>query len=103
MQAHILKAELHYLNGNIDAAQTEYLVSIKAAHEHKYLHYEALAYELHGMFLIENSMPDEGVGQLKVALDKYKLWGANRKVKELEDFMDVIDPTHLRSKLKVRI
>ena len=56
-------------------------------------HYKALAWE--------NQMIEEGTDQLKMALDKYNQWGAKRKVRELEQFMET-DPNNLRQELKIR-
>ena len=102
LQARLLQAELHYLNGDVKSAQLEYKASISAAHNHKFPHYKALACELHGIFCLENQMIEEGTDQLKMALDKYNQWGAKCKVRELEQFMKTIDPTHLSQELKIR-
>ena len=47
-KALLLQAELHYLNGDLELADTVYEASIKSAREHKFIHEEALAYELYG-------------------------------------------------------
>jgi len=99
MRAKLLQAELHYLNGDLKSADVAYKASIVSAREHKFTHYEALACELYGIFCVENRMVDEGAKQLQTALDKYRQWGAMRKVKELQLFVDSVDPVYLR-KLK---
>ena len=101
--AKLLEAELCYLNGDIDSADVAYKASIVSAHEHRFLHYEALAYELHGIFCMENQMADRGLVQLQMALDKYKQWGAMRKVTDLQMFIDLVDPTYLRRELNIVI
>jgi len=89
----LLQAELHYLNGNIGCAGEAYVASIKSAQIHKFLHEEALAYELYGIFCVENKMIDEGINQLSMALDKYKLWGALKKCDDLQIFIDIVSST----------
>lgn len=92
----LLQAELHYLNGDLESADVAYRASIMSAREHKFLHREALAYELHGIFCIENQMIDKGRGQLDKAIDKYKQWGAFKKASELQLFMDSVGTTLLQ-------
>jgi len=101
--ARLLEAELCYLNGDIDSADIAYTASIMSAHKHKFLHYEALAYELHGIFCVENQMADRGVVQLRMALDRYKKWGATRKVTYLQMFIDLVDAVHLCRELNIFI
>jgi len=84
----LLQAELHYLDGHLNSAEVAYKASIVSAREHKFLHEEALAYELYGIFCMENQMVDQGVEQLNIALDKYKEWGAMKKAEELQHFID---------------
>ena len=75
----LLQAELHYLDGHLFSAEVAYKASIVSAREHKFLHEEALAYELYGIFCMENQMVDQGVEQLNIAIDKYKQWGTIKK------------------------
>lgn len=89
--AKLLQAEFHYLNGDLQLADVAYRASIVSAREHKYIHFEALAYELYGIFCLENQMREEGHNQLKMALKKYKQWGALKKVSDLQIFMDSAD------------
>ena len=93
---------MHYLDGNLELAELAYRASIESAHAHRFLHEEALAYELYGLFLLENGRVDEGSDQLNIALDKYEKWGALRKVDDLQEFILSIDPYPLKS-LKVKI
>ncbi|KAL7533852.1 hypothetical protein ACHAXR_005484 [Thalassiosira sp. AJA248-18] len=75
-KSQLLKAELHYLNRDYQSAEDAYNASIKSAREHKFIHEEALANELYGIFCIENKMTGKGIEQLHIAVDKYKQWGA---------------------------
>jgi len=85
----LLWAELQYLDGDIESADASYRASVKSAHDHKFLQEEALALELHGIFLIENNMVTEGLQQLQIARDKYIKWGAIKKAGAVEDFIDL--------------
>mmetsp|Transcript_31775 Transcript_31775/g.57522 ORF Transcript_31775/g.57522 Transcript_31775/m.57522 type:complete len:221 (+) Transcript_31775:47-709(+) len=87
----LLQAELHYLNGDFETAEVAYKASIKSADDHKFIHEEALAYELHGMFCVENHWVDKGSKQLHLALEKYKQWGAMKKANELQLFINLIN------------
>ena len=87
----LLQAELYYVEGNLESAEAFYKASIKAAHEHKIIHEEALACELYGIFCVENKMADEGLKQLRIALDQYKQWGAMKKANTLQLFIDRVD------------
>ena len=93
----LLQAELHYLDGDLISAETAYKASIKSA---GFIHEQALAYELYGIFCVENNMVDEGSKQLCIAVDKYKEWGAVKKADEVQLFIDLVDPIYLH-KLKL--
>jgi len=85
----LLQAEYYYLDGQLKKAEIAYEASIKSAHVHTFLHEEALAYELYGIFCIENHMVTKGFVQLHVALDKYREWGATKKVEDVQIFIDL--------------
>ena len=87
----LLQAELPYLNGDLGSAAAMYEASIKSAHEHKFIHEEALAYELHGRFFVETHMSEEGSNQLRAAVSKYKEWGATKKANDVQLYLDAIN------------
>lgn len=87
-----LRAEYSYLNGDLEGAEKQYNASIESAIAHKYFNEEAFVRELYGIFCIENKMVEKGVGQLHLSLQKYKDWGAMKKVKDLQKFIDIVDP-----------
>ena len=99
-KSRLLQAELHYLDGDLVSAEAAYKFSIISAHEHKFIHEEALAYELYGIFCVENHMVDKASKQLHIAIDKYRKWGAMKKAEDVQLFIDLIGPSHCR-KLKV--
>ena len=99
----LLQAEVHYLNGELMLANDAYEASIISAKRNHFFHYEALAHELYGIFCLENRITDQGIKQLQSALAKYEKWGATKKVTELQNFIDMVNPSYLRRELKIRI
>jgi len=89
----LLWAELQYLDGDIKSADASYRASIKSARDHKFLHEEALALELYGIYLVENKMVAEGLRQLQMASETYTRWGAMRKAGAVNDFIDLVRRT----------
>ena len=96
----LLQAELHYLNGEHKSAEAAYEESIASAQSHKFLHYEALAFELYGIFCVESQKEKKGIEQLRLAVDKYSEWGAVVKVGSLQQYVDNVNPSHLRKKFR---
>ena len=84
----LLQAELHYLNRDLISADRAYEASIRSARDHKWLNEEALAYELHGVFCVENGMRDKGTTQLRAAIDRYREWGATNVAKRVQLYVD---------------
>jgi len=87
----LLKAELHYLNNRHSMAKFSYQAAIASACDHKFFHEEALANELYGIYLVENKMVLEGMKQLRMAMCKYKKWGAMKKADAVEDFTYLVN------------
>ena len=88
--AKLLQAEVHYLNGDLTSSDDSYKASIKAAREHKFIHYEALGYELYGIFCIETKNVEKGMEKLQISVARYIEWGADRKVEDLRSFMELV-------------
>mmetsp|Transcript_31119 Transcript_31119/g.56975 ORF Transcript_31119/g.56975 Transcript_31119/m.56975 type:complete len:112 (+) Transcript_31119:490-825(+) len=86
----LLQAELYYLNRRHAMAELKYQASITSAYNHRFFHEEAMARELYGIYLVENKMAVRGIPQLEMALDKYKKWGAVRKVDSLKEFIAMV-------------
>lgn len=85
----LLQAELYYLEANLEWAETAYTASIQSASDHNFIHEEALACELYGIFCIENHMVEKGSRHLLAALDKYKQWGATKKANQVKGNMQL--------------
>jgi hypothetical protein len=86
----LLQAELHYLDGRLEAAEKAYQASIKSARDHRFIHEEALAHELYGVFCVENGMGETGLMQLRIAMGKYEEWGARRKANEVQLYLAAV-------------
>ena len=101
-KSQLLHAELCYLEGNLELADFFYNNSIQSAHELELVHEEALACERYGVFCVENQnqMIDKGLKQLRLALAKYKQWGAMKKVDELQLFIDLVDQAYFVRKAR---
>ena len=80
----LLKAELHYLNGDLNLAELAYESSIVSARDHKFIHEEALAHELYGFFCLENHFVSKAMEQLTLAYEKYIKWGAFKKADDMK-------------------
>lgn len=81
----MVEAEIARLKGNETTAADLYDRAIDAAHDGQFLQDEALANELAARFVIE-LRPNSRVGAmyLRDARYAYQMWGAQRKVEELE-------------------
>ncbi len=86
-KALLLQAEKYYTTGNLDEAKASYEASVKSAREHKFIHEEALAYELYGIFRIETGHLENGKELLKTAQSLYAEWGALKKASEVFPLM----------------
>lgn len=86
-KALLLQAEKYYTTGNLDEAKASYEASIKSAREHKFIHEEALGYELYGIFRIETGHQENGKDLLKTAQSLYAEWGALKKASEMLQLM----------------
>ena len=86
----LLQAELYSLDGRRNMAELAYQSSIVSAHDHKFIHEQALACELYGVFLVENKNVQGGMKQLQIAHDQYKQWGALKKVSDVIDLMTLV-------------
>ncbi|KAL9184861.1 hypothetical protein ACHAXT_002638 [Thalassiosira profunda] len=96
-KAMLLQAELFYVDGDLLSAEAAYKASIMSAHEHKFVHEEALAYELHGVFCVENGMVTNGLEQLRAAIDRYRKWGAAKVAKRVQIYVDGLSTGAKRS------
>jgi len=92
----LLQAELNYLDGRYVMAELAYESSILSARDHKFIGEEAMAYELFGIYLVENKKIDRGVEQLEMSYKKYTQWGAFRKAMDVRNIIELVKPVMLQ-------
>ena len=73
----LLEAEHMYTLGEYDRASSLYDSAIRSAHDHKFLHGEAIASELTGIFYHERGLHSESYPYLVHSVSSYKEWGAH--------------------------
>ena len=73
----LLEAEQMHTLGDFDSAASFYERSVRSAREHKFIHEEAIASELAGIFFLEGGRREKS----------YKTWGALAVAKRVETFI----------------
>ena len=81
---HLLKAELCRINGDTAKILDHYELAIQLAHSSGFLQEEAIANELAGKYFLENQKTDLAEMYLKNAYQCYRSWGAEAKLKQME-------------------
>jgi tetratricopeptide (TPR) repeat protein len=81
----LVEAELAFMNGDVASAMDFYKKSIESAAEQGYVQNEALANELAGRFWLKRGESDFALLHLPRARSGYKAWGAESKVRLLDD------------------
>jgi predicted ATPase/WD40 repeat protein/GAF domain-containing protein/tRNA A-37 threonylcarbamoyl transferase component Bud32 len=82
---YLVEAEKHRVIGKYSQAIHLYDRAIKLAHENEYIKEEALAYELAAKFYLGRSNSLIATTYMKQARHCYQRWGANAKVKQLNE------------------
>ncbi len=89
VSAEIARIECRYMD-----AISLYDKAIKSASENDFVQYEGIANECAARFWLENNKEDIAAIYLRQAYYCYKLWGADRKVEQLEhQYMQLLVPT----------
>ena len=83
----LLEAEKTYTVGNSEQAASLYERAIRLAHEHKFIHDEAIASELAGIFFSERGLRMKTEALLLHSIQCYKIWGALAVAKRVELFI----------------
>jgi PAS domain S-box-containing protein len=86
----LVDAELARAQGKVAAARELYDEAIRFAHKNQFLNEEALAQELAGRFYIEQGRNEIAEFYLRQAHRTYREWGAEAKVKHLEEKYSVL-------------
>ncbi len=81
---YLVEAERARILGQVREARELYDRAINLAEQHKYLNDEALAHELAGRFYLAHHQPRVAYHYLRDAHYAYLRWGAQAKVKDLE-------------------
>ena len=84
----LVEAEFHYSMNNLSMAATCYEASIKAAHDHKFIHEEAIANELAGYFFLEDGQLEKSLSFFKQSAACYRTWGAFFVARRVECFIE---------------
>ena len=74
--------------GNYDAARLSYTRSIQSAHEHKFVHEEAIASELAGDFFCEQGHQLEAYALYMHSIKCFNEWGALAVAKRVESSVE---------------
>jgi hypothetical protein len=83
----LLEAESRFTSGDFDNAGPLYDSSIRSAHEHKFIHEEAIASQLAGMFYYEIGFHQKSYSCLLHSVDCYEIWGAHAVARSVEALM----------------
>lgn len=84
----LLQAEFHYSMKNYSMATICYKASIEAAHKHKFIHEEAIANELAGIFFLDLGQRKKSLSCLKQSTACYQAWGAFAVARRVESFIE---------------
>jgi len=83
-RAALVSAEIARIEGRVLDAQDLYEKAIRSAHVHGFVHNEALAHELAGLFYAGRGFEKIATTYLRDARYCYLRWGADAKVRQLE-------------------
>ncbi len=81
----LVSAEIARLEGDDLAAMHRYEQAIQSAHENGFVQNEAIAHELTAGFYLARGFPTAGRAHLEQARSCYARWGAEGKVKQLDE------------------
>ena len=84
----LLEAETVFTNGEFDRAGPLYVNAILSAREHRFIHEEAIASELAGMFYFDRGFHQESSSCLLHSVDCYGKWGAHAVARRVESFIE---------------
>ncbi|KAL7495135.1 hypothetical protein ACHAWT_009264 [Skeletonema menzelii] len=84
---YLLEAEEAFCKGKFDDAKVYYEKAVKSAKNHKFVHEEALAYELAAYFYLAIGEVSNATEHCLLAHDRYQEWGAIGKCANLFKFI----------------
>jgi hypothetical protein len=80
----LLEAESMHTKGEFDRAGSFYDNAIRSAHEHRFIHEEAIASELAGIFYYERGIRQKSYKCLVHSVECYEKWGAHAVARRVE-------------------
>ncbi len=89
---YLLEAEYCFLKNDDEGAVAFYTASIKAAHEHRFIHEEGLAEEKLATYLLHKGGHDDAMHHLVNAKRCYDVWGAHALVKRVQKAIAILMP-----------
>jgi PAS domain S-box-containing protein len=96
-RAALVAAEIARIEGRVLDAQDLYEKAIRSAHVHGFVHVEALANELAGLCYAARGYEKIATTYLREARNCYLRWGADAKVRQLEQLYAQIRPEAAKS------
>ena len=81
----LVEAEIARISNEEDKAIELYAKAIESAHKNEFIQNEAIANELCAKFFIGKNNEEKASLYMKRAYGCYRLWGAKRKMEDLED------------------
>jgi hypothetical protein len=95
-QRALVAAEIARIEGRHFESERLFEQAIRAARDNVYVHHEALASERAGRFYLSAGLETNGMAHLRAARACYARWGADGKVKQLDQqFPHLVEPTRL--------
>eukprot|EP00984_Skeletonema_dohrnii_P014974 scaffold6412_cov147-Skeletonema_dohrnii-CCMP3373.AAC.1 len=95
---YLLEAEESFSHNDYEAAKVFYKQAISSAKFHKFVHEEALAYELAAYFYLELGEVEQSIEYFLAAHERYHEWGAFGKCNSLFEFVkSSFSPTSIES------
>ncbi len=80
----LLEAENMFTHGDFDRAEPLYDDAIRSARDHKFIHEEAVASELAGIFYYERGLHQKSYSYLAHSVNTYEKWGAHAVARRVE-------------------
>ncbi|KAL7431794.1 hypothetical protein ACHAXH_004913 [Discostella pseudostelligera] len=84
----LLEAESMFTIGDFDRAGSLYVSAIQSAHEHNFLHENAIASELAGMFFLDRGFQQKSLSCFVYSIKSYRAWGAQSVARRVESFIE---------------
>jgi len=81
----LAEAEMYNTQKDFDKATACYEASVRAAQEHEFLHEEAIASELAGIFFLERGLHEKSQSYFEHSMKCYDKWGASAVAKRIKD------------------